>query len=1320
MKSYPFAGLVTRRQGTVEARITAGLLPNRDLQISAERDFAQLRQQIGTRLASAFPEEARIKETLRAAYHEAFSLGLRAGGWSGPLEPSDTHFLASFALEEWGYLRQFLQDVQGGRGRMPYEQRLALYGQTVDAVFWAGKFAAHSSGVKIHWVLTEAEHCEDCIQWAMHSPYSKDTLPALPRDGKSQCLSNCKCELRFEEPQRKAAVMPRQLKENAPLILPQITDWQAEALRGPEYDMQPVQTIQTAIRSEQAKLARVAFPSRPHISGAVHLVGLVLALLRKEKKITPDNYVDAYFTAGVLPIGNPTMPSEVWVLSPVNGGWAAKSSGQIIGVYPDRTIAYVALVEKATAEGREVYESFVAWAHVQRERLAGYTSKSLQVLYDLEKARRVKAYDRRDPKTGKLIHVDEHTDRRSPAQLALFTPALRLTGEEEKPWRQKPTKKQHQDTLFPLPLSDKEKQAADERQKQEDAEPLLFSPRPERVRKASLYDAVAALVSELDMLPDGDVSGLNGLDAQFLRQMTAIKPEDWTGLQYALCYRAIQKYERQLSNAGITLKEIDSPDVASQLSAEHIPMPGEEKGGENERLEFRLRWAMGKRGMMVADEQHERSGKRIMKIFGNTFPHRATFQTVGSPYVWGHYDGASFCWYFWPTSTRRILAAFGEKHEDIGPNTPGRGPGPSDGPQGNGGGGSRGDAGPGSRGDAGARAQSGSNQPGLLFTSKTGVRERGNQQLEGNDSKGASLPRKQGLSTPSYRGLTVEQLADVGPPEPQSALLPELYDRLIDDQRDDVRLIADAKKRGEKGFLLGNGTGTGKTYVALGAVRQLGTPRTLIVVPNQGIAQQWQNAGLHFGMDVQPNMPEQHTSGVFVVTYAGLRELQRDKEASLNTTETLGKFGLVILDEPHRECMKVQEGGQTARIAKDLTDHADFSIFGSATPFETPQDCFYLAPLGLWNVNTRGSFQKWAQDHGSRWINKQKFTRRGLVNTQEVRFYGTEEGRTRDMLRLRAEIVGRGKGVFRELKADQKLTTTFQSVPLSGHDTVNRAIKALDSLPNNSIFAMAKTGLIKRLLDYAKIESAVEVAAAALEKGRKVALFTSNVSPFKFHDVGEEQAISNLGKVAYQIQTAFKNAGLSGELPSPVALIQDLLQQRMGALVKIAPYSGKVSALKRKQAKEDFQAGNLDAIVSTIAAGGTGLSLHDQRGDAPRTQINLSLPWSGKDLIQLLGRTYRRGVKSGVEQTFLFAQHPEEQRIAAIVAGKTQRIGAGVKGIVADTNAENLAKFSVLGMIDQQTEQEPDKISKAWGKVWLFVTRPLILVKGKRWIRRHA
>jgi hypothetical protein len=485
--------------------------------------------------------------------------------------------------------------------------------------------------------------------------------------------------------------------------------------------------------------------------------------------------------------------------------------------------------------------------------------------------------------------------------------------------------------------------------------------------------------------------------------------------------------------------------------------------------------------------------------------------------------------------------------------------------------------------------------------------------------------------------------------------------------------MADAYARGDRGFLLGNGTGTGKTFVALGAVKQLGTPRTLIVVPNQAIAQQWQDAAREsFGLELKVGSPPADAEGVYITTYAQLRK-----------DGFRGQFGLTIYDEVHREATKLRERGTTALLIADLSDASRFAIYSTATPYEPPQQLMYLGPLGLW-PHRKGAFKDWGAAHGVRWDVETVRTPAGWKEVSKPKFVGTSAGKITDMLRVRAEIIGAGKGVARELVVDQPLTATFRSLPVQTGPFGERVTRALTAVDHMAINEAHKTNLRKRLLDYPKLDAAVAEAAEQAAAGKRIAVFVSNKLGFDFaRGLTDEELTEGGGDVSatkHEMARGFSAAGLTGVLPSPTRYLTEQLAERLGQ-DHVAEYSGDVTDAKRAKVKAAFQSGTLQAIVATIAAGGTGLSLHDTVGDAPRHQINVGLPWTGKDFSQLVGRTYRLGTKSPVTHSYLVTDHPAEKRLAGTVGGRLATLRAGVSGVVQDTNAASLLAWS-MGMDD--------------------------------------
>ncbi len=93
------------------------------------------------------------------------------------------------------------------------ESQTPLYDLTVDR---DQSFVVE--GMVVH---NSAEHCNDCILLASHSPYDRYSLPTTPRAGDTACRVNCKCSLVFEEgtgeqPQDGVFGIPGQLDDSLP------------------------------------------------------------------------------------------------------------------------------------------------------------------------------------------------------------------------------------------------------------------------------------------------------------------------------------------------------------------------------------------------------------------------------------------------------------------------------------------------------------------------------------------------------------------------------------------------------------------------------------------------------------------------------------------------------------------------------------------------------------------------------------------------------------------------------------------------------------------------------------------------------------------------------------------------------------------------------------------------------------------------------------------------------------------------------------------------------------------------------------------------
>jgi len=114
---------------------------------------------------------------IKDAWEKAYMYGVRSVGNPFGIWEEDKGWIAGAEREEFGYLGKFVEDIKNNELVMSLEDRLVMYIETLDGVFYHGKVDGSPEFVKIHWILREAKHCPTCIRLAAGSPYTKKTLP---------------------------------------------------------------------------------------------------------------------------------------------------------------------------------------------------------------------------------------------------------------------------------------------------------------------------------------------------------------------------------------------------------------------------------------------------------------------------------------------------------------------------------------------------------------------------------------------------------------------------------------------------------------------------------------------------------------------------------------------------------------------------------------------------------------------------------------------------------------------------------------------------------------------------------------------------------------------------------------------------------------------------------------------------------------------------------------------------------------------------------------------------------------------------------------
>lgn len=143
---------------------------------------------------------------------------------------------------------------------------------------------------------------------------------------------------------------------------------------------------------------------------------------------------------------------------------------------------------------------------------------------------------------------------------------------------------------------------------------------------------------------------------------------------------------------------------------------------------------------------------------------------------------------------------------------------------------------------------------------------------------------------------------------------------LTKEQQEDVLKIEERHNAKDgHGVLVTNGTGTGKTFTGLGAVKRFarqGKTNILIVAPSQGILLDWQKAAKLVGLDIHIlESTQDKGKGISATTYANLGD---------NRTLADRAWDLIVTDESHK-LSSDQNGTPTAALKalRAITLHPD-------------------------------------------------------------------------------------------------------------------------------------------------------------------------------------------------------------------------------------------------------------------------------------------------------------------------------------------------------------------------------------------------------------
>lgn len=143
---------------------------------------------------------SRQREAIDVSFRNAYLLGkIYSQRTETQLTDYEKRMITNLVSSECRFMEQFADDILSGGGKIPYNRRLKMYSDSLVSMFTFGSIAYIDEDSNIYWILGSTDkHCPSCMSLAYNSPYKKRELPTVPKSGYTECLSHCKCRLKYD------------------------------------------------------------------------------------------------------------------------------------------------------------------------------------------------------------------------------------------------------------------------------------------------------------------------------------------------------------------------------------------------------------------------------------------------------------------------------------------------------------------------------------------------------------------------------------------------------------------------------------------------------------------------------------------------------------------------------------------------------------------------------------------------------------------------------------------------------------------------------------------------------------------------------------------------------------------------------------------------------------------------------------------------------------------------------------------------------------------------------------------------------------------
>lgn len=474
------------------------------------------------------------------------------------------------------------------------------------------------------------------------------------------------------------------------------------------------------------------------------------------------------------------------------------------------------------------------------------------------------------------------------------------------------------------------------------------------------------------------------------------------------------------------------------------------------------------------------------------------------------------------------------------------------------------------------------------------------------------------------------------------------------------------------GFLLGDGTGIGKTRQQLAVAAHFAGKgkKVVIISPSEVIKPDWKKgttSGSFANDAAAMGLTTKLVKGDAAITPGSIH---------LTTYNELGKIKdkidsdtILIYDESH--FMK-NKASVRSKAGKEAAAKAGSVLYATATPGDKPLHIAHLASAGVFgNGSSTETYKKLGMELIDQHVGGGRYQKVWRINPK----VGYTEA-LRRMSGLFDQMTKDGLMIKRELSLDG---VQFQTDRVNLTDSQQAEIqKVFDDKMKETNKNKAVSLMAARLhQEPFKIPATVEMIKEELAAGRSPVVFVGRINNTggeeddddedddgkkkkKSKKKAEDPSVFSFGTAA-----ALKKALIESGIP----------ESDIGELHGNAT----PNAQSKKKAMDDFQSNKTKIMIATLQSGGTGVNLDDTTGTRPRTMVMVTPPFTANDMAQASGRVVRLNTKSASKIRGVLADtaiddwnahilHDKFKTMGAISAGEVTKGGAamGMEDLIND------------------------------------------------------